>query len=59
MGVEVAPEVTVRVSGVETAPGPGFATVMLIAPVAVAVPVAVSCVDELKVVIRGVPFHST
>lgn len=59
VGVEVALEVTVRMSGAETAPGPGFATVMLTVPVCVAVPVAVSCVDELKVVIRGVPFHST
>lgn len=57
--VEIVPEVTVRTSGVETALGPGFATVMLVAPACVAVPVAVSCVAELKIVVRGVPFHST
>ena len=59
VGVNVGSEVTVRIRGDEIALGPGFATLMLTEPACVAVPVAVSWVDELNVVDRGTPFHST
>src|SRR5215813_12352444 len=52
-------EVTLSVSGAETAPGPGLATVMLAAPTCAAVPVAVSCAAETKFVESGWPFHRT
>jgi hypothetical protein len=51
-------ETTLTVNGEETAPGPGFATVILALPNCDAFPVAVSCADETKFVVRGDPFHS-
>ncbi|HXQ23561.1 MAG TPA: hypothetical protein VN812_17920 [Candidatus Acidoferrales bacterium] len=59
VGVAEGGAATVRMRSADTAPGPGFATVMLIEPAFVALPVAVSCAGELKVVCRGTPFHST
>jgi len=52
-------ETTLTVSGVETAPGPGFATVTLAFPNCVEAPDADSCDEETKFVVSGVPFQST
>jgi len=51
-------ETTLTIIGEETAPGPGFATVTLALPNCEALPVAVSCIDETKFVVRGDPFQS-
>jgi len=67
VGVRVG--VTVRVGGgggltmmnraPDSAAGPGFATVIVTEPGAVALPTAVSRVESLKVVSSGTPFHRT
>jgi hypothetical protein len=51
-------ETTLTVTGEETAPGPGFATVTLALPNWEALPVAVIRVEETKFVDRGDPFQS-
>jgi len=59
VGVEPSFEVTVNISALETASGPGLATVMVTTPACVATPVAVRRIDEVKVVASGVPSHNT
>jgi hypothetical protein len=60
VGVRVAVgALTLRYSGPDTEFGPGLATVMRTEPACVAVPRAVSALDEVKTVSSGVPFHST
>ena len=51
-------ETTLTVNGEETAPGPGFATVILALPNCDALPVAVSWVVDTKLVVSGDPFQS-
>jgi len=57
--VGVGAAATLRTSGVDTASGPGFTTVMLTEPAVVAVPVAISRVEEENVVASATPFHNT
>src|SRR5262245_56298245 len=52
-------ETTLMVNAVETEAGPGLATVIEALPVCVALPVAVSWVDEMKFVCNGALFHRT
>jgi hypothetical protein len=50
---------TTSCDDVDTAPGPGLATLTFTVPAALAVPVAVNSVEELKVVGSATPFHKT
>ena len=59
VGVRTVSAVTITTRGAETASGPGFVTATLIEPGCNALPVATRCIDEMKVVGSGAPFHST